>query len=63
MAHPDSSAERSPSLVTRRSLLLLGLALASIVAGYLLLSSGSASAAAVLLVVGYVILFPLALIL
>jgi hypothetical protein len=63
MAHPDPSAERSPSLVTRRSLLLLGLALASIVAGYLLLSSGSPSAAAVLLVVGYVILFPLALIL
>ncbi|MDX2207354.1 MAG: hypothetical protein SFU57_06900 [Gemmatimonadales bacterium] len=44
-------------------MLLVGLALASIVAGYLLLNSGSPSAAAVLLVVGYVILFPLALIL
>lgn len=63
MTQPTSPSERSTSLVSRRSLLLLGLALASIAAGYVVLSFGSASAAAVLLVVGYVILLPLALLL
>lgn len=38
-------------------------ALVTIVVGYLVLVNGSASLAAVLLVLGYVIIFPLALIL
>lgn len=41
--------------------MVLGLALATLVAGYLLLASGATSVAAVLLVVGYVVLFPLAI--
>jgi hypothetical protein len=40
---------------------LLGVALATIGAGYAVLVSGAASAAAVLLVLGYLVLFPLAL--
>jgi hypothetical protein len=48
-------------LFTRRSALLVGVALATIGAGYAVLIAGSASAAAVFLVLGYVVLFPLAL--
>jgi adenylyl- and sulfurtransferase ThiI len=42
-----------------RNLALLAGGLASLVAGYLLLSSGSTSVAAVLLVLGYCVLLPL----
>ncbi len=51
----------APGLFTRRSALLVGVALATIGAGYAILVAGSASAAAVFLVLGYVVLFPLAL--
>jgi hypothetical protein len=47
-------------LFTRRNLLLLVAGLVTIAAGYGVLASGSASLAAVLLVVGYVVLLPLA---
>jgi hypothetical protein len=57
----ESPSERPATLFTRRNLLLLGVALATIGAGYAVLVSGSASAAAVLLVLGYLVLFPLAL--
>ncbi len=57
----DPQAERPATLFTRRNFLLLGVALVTIAAGYAVLVSGSPSAAAVLLVVGYCILFPLAL--
>ena len=41
---------------------LLGLGLASVVAGYALLSGGSTVAAPLLLVLGYVVLIPLGII-
>jgi hypothetical protein len=46
-------------LLTRRNLAILAAAVLALVAGYLTLAAGHASAAAVLLVVGYCILFPL----
>jgi hypothetical protein len=46
-------------LLTRRNLVILGAAVAVLVAGYLTLAAGHASAAAVLLVVAYCILFPI----
>lgn len=57
----EPQAERPSTLFTRRNLLLLVVALATIGAGYAVLVSGAASAAAVLLVMGYLVLFPLAL--
>jgi uncharacterized membrane protein HdeD (DUF308 family) len=42
-----------------RNLALLGAGVVSLVAGYLLLASGSTSLAAVLLVLGYCVLLPL----
>lgn len=57
-----ASASRSPSgLFTRRNLVLLLAGAVTIAAGYGVLVSGSASLAAVLLVLGYVVIFPLAL--
>lgn len=50
-------------LFTRRNLLLLLAGLVLIGAGYGVLASGSASLAAVMLVLGYVVIFPLALLL
>ncbi len=61
MPASDSQGGRPVTLFSRRTFLLLGVALATIGAGYALLVSGSASAAAVLLVLGYCVLFPLAL--
>jgi hypothetical protein len=61
MANSELQAERPATLFTRRNLLLLGVALLTLVAGYAVLVSGSATAAAVLLVLGYCVLFPLAL--
>lgn len=45
----------------RRNVALLAAAVVSLVAGYALLQAGSPSLAAVLLVLGYCILFPLAI--
>ncbi|MBK6495741.1 MAG: hypothetical protein KBF28_14715 [Gemmatimonadales bacterium] len=61
MSNSETQSERPTTLFTRRNLLLLGVALLTLVAGYAVLVSGSASAAAVLLVLGYCVLFPLAL--
>lgn len=44
-----------------RNRVVLGMAVGTLIGGYVLLASGSASAAAVLLVLGYVVLFPLAI--
>ena len=44
-----------------RNLAVLGLAVACLVIGYLTLAAGKASLAAVLLVIGYCVLFPLAI--
>ena len=54
-----STARPRRFLLTRRNLLILAAAVAVLVAGYLTLAAGHASAAAVLLVVGYCILFPI----
>jgi dipeptide/tripeptide permease len=43
----------------RRNVLFLGAAVLALVAGYAVLSAGHPTAAAVLLVVGYCVLFPL----
>jgi hypothetical protein len=60
---PETSANvpSNGSLFTRRNLFLLLAGLVTIAAGYGVLAGGSASMAAVLLVIGYVVLFPLAL--
>jgi hypothetical protein len=47
------------TLLTRRNLVILAAAVLVLVAGYLTLAAGHASAAAVLLVVGYCVLFPI----
>lgn len=44
-----------------RNRVVLGLAIGMLAGGYFLLASGSASAAAVVLVLGYVVVFPLAI--
>ncbi len=61
MTELPSSASASAPLFGRRNWLCGGLGVATIVAGYLVLSGGAASLAAVLLVVGYVVLIPMAL--
>ena len=63
MAQTNQKAGTPAPLFSRRNLVILGVSLLTIAAGYAVLVSGSASAAAVLLVLGYCILFPLALIL
>lgn len=61
MPTPDFKGASPTMLFTRRNFFLLAVALATIGAGYAVLVAGSASAASVLLVVGYCVLFPLAL--
>jgi hypothetical protein len=61
MSSTPTPRDPAPGLFTRRSALLIGVALATIGAGYAILVAGSASAAAIFLVLGYVVLFPLAL--
>ena len=60
-AVPQAGGARIPrrSLLTRRNLAILAAALLVLVAGYLTLAAGHASAAAVLLVIGYCVLFPI----
>ena len=56
-SRPDVSPRRTP--LTRRNLVILALALVTLIVGYAVLRAGHPSAAAVILVVGYCILFPL----
>ena len=49
------------AVLGRRNLVVLAIAIIMLVAGYALLKAGSTSLAAVLLVVGYCVLFPLAI--
>ena len=63
-SRPASSSAASTArprrfLLTRRNLFILAAAVAVLVAGYLTLAAGYASTAAVLLVLGYCILFPI----
>ena len=55
----SSAARPRRFLLARRNLFILAAAVAVLVAGYLTLAAGHASVAAVLLVIGYCILFPI----
>ena len=61
MAPNDAGATPRRGPLSRRNVLVLASAIACLVAGYAVLSSGAASAGAVLLVLGYCVLFPLAI--
>lgn len=56
-------ATQPPSrpFLAARNLVLLAAAVASLVAGYVLLNGGGTTVAAALLVLGYCVLFPLAI--
>jgi hypothetical protein len=56
---PVPAANAKRFLLARRNLLILAAAILVLVAGYLTLMAGHPSAAAVILVVGYCLLFPL----
>lgn len=59
MPEPRQAARSRPIPLAPRNLALLVAGLLSLVAGYVLLSSGSTSVAAVLLVLGYCVFLPL----
>ena len=63
MTGPSASSPRAGSPLGPRNYLLLGAALVSLAAGYGVLVAGHASPAAVLLVLGYCVLFPLGIVL
>ena len=55
------SGDRPATLFPRRNLILFASALLTVIAGYVVLKSGNPEPASVLLVVGYCVLLPLAL--
>jgi hypothetical protein len=59
MPSPRPSPPPRRFLLAPRNLIILAAAVGVLVAGYLTLSAGHASAAALILVIGYCILFPL----
>jgi hypothetical protein len=59
VSSPGSATRPRRFLLARRNLFILAAAVAVLVAGYLTLAAGHPSTAAVLLVVGYCILFPI----
>ncbi len=59
MAAPPNPASHRQLRFGRRNLLLLGLGIVALVAGYLWLNAGGTTGAAALLVLGYCVLFPL----
>lgn len=61
MTAPSGAAPSRQPFLARRNYVLLGAAIAALVAGYAVLSAGHPTAAAVLLVLGYCVLFPLGL--
>ena len=61
MPQTDAPSRPRRGLLGPRNLAVLGLAVACLVIGYLTLAAGKASLAAVLLVIGYCVLFPLAI--
>jgi hypothetical protein len=58
---PDERGSPARLRFGRRNLALLGAALVSLAAGYVLLSKGDTTLAPILLVAGYCVLFPLGL--
>lgn len=61
MSDTSAPGGAAAPLFSRRNLVLVAAALGTIAAGYVVLANGSASVAAVLLVVGYIVLLPMAL--
>lgn len=61
MASSEAGAKSRRGPLSGRNAVVLAAAVACLVAGYVVLGSGAASAGAVLLVVGYCVLFPLAI--
>lgn len=61
MAITEPNTGERRRLLGRRNVLVLAAATACLVGGYVTLQAGAASLAAVLLVVGYCVLFPLAI--
>jgi len=61
MPQTDASSSRSRGLLGPRNIAVFVLATVCLVVGYVTLSAGKASLAAALLVLGYCVLFPLAI--
>jgi hypothetical protein len=61
MAQPDAQSGPRRNLFGLRNLIVFAAAAACLVVGYLVLAAGMPSLAAVVLVVGYCVLFPLAI--
>ena len=59
MTISQSSGPAGQPLLGRRNLILLAAAVLALILGYTVLSTGHPTAAAVLLVLGYCVLFPL----
>jgi hypothetical protein len=59
MSNPRSSAAPRHFLLAPRNLIILAAAVLVLVAGYLTLKAGYPSSAAVILVFGYCVLFPI----
>jgi hypothetical protein len=59
MSTPQARGPVRRGALERRNLLLIGAAVLTVAVGYVVLQAGSPSAAAVLLVLGYCVLFPL----
>jgi hypothetical protein len=58
-SHQSRSAAPRHFVLAPRNLIILAAAVLVLVAGYLMLQAGHASAAAVILVFGYCVLFPI----
>ena len=61
MPQTDAPSSQRRGLLSPRNLIVLVLAAVCLTAGFVTLSAGKASLAAVLLVLGYCVLFPLAI--
>ena len=61
MSQTEFAPGAKRAVLGRRNLVVLVAAIVVLAAGYALLKSGSTSLAAILLVVGYCVLFPLAI--
>ena len=59
MSNPRPSAPPRHFLLAPRNLVILAVAILLLIAGYLTLQAGHPSMAAVILVVGYCVLFPI----
>ena len=61
MPQTEFAAGARRAVLGRRNLIVLAAAVLALVSGYSLLNAGNSSLAAVLLVLGYCVLFPLAI--